>query len=226
VRGVSGDGLRRSRKWRPAVVARNHGLGRLETLAGHYDPCCKIAARAPQEWRGRKRGPEGRKSPRWSGPRGARPPLRGAGRLASAPGLQRYCRPTGCRCTAPISAPHPHRGGSLIKARGRDRAARTNSCYPSARLCGREDLMSDKMIKTQLWPWADLRRLRRDRPGRRRIEDCTKAAGLTSERAACRATQFLQQLITKNALEARQRLNAANTEIVAAQSEVASLRPS
>ena len=35
---------------------------------------------------------------------------------------------------------------------------------------------------------------------------------------------FLQQLVTKNALEARQRLNAANTEIVALKSEVASLK--
>jgi hypothetical protein len=57
------------------------------------------------------------------------------------------------------------------------------------------------------------------------IEDCTKAAGL-DKRTGCLQSNvnFLQQLITKNALEARQRLNAATTEIVALKSEVASLR--
>ena len=57
------------------------------------------------------------------------------------------------------------------------------------------------------------------------IEDCTKAAGL-DKRTGCLQSNvnFLQQLITKNALEARQRLNAANTEIIALKSEVASLK--
>ena len=57
------------------------------------------------------------------------------------------------------------------------------------------------------------------------IEDCTKAAGL-NKRTGCLQSNvnFLQQLITKNASEARQRLNAATTEIVALKSEVASLK--
>ena len=57
------------------------------------------------------------------------------------------------------------------------------------------------------------------------IEDCTKAAGL-DKRTGCLQSNvnFLQQLVTKNALDARQRLNAANTEIIALKSEVASLK--
>jgi len=57
------------------------------------------------------------------------------------------------------------------------------------------------------------------------IEDCTKAAGL-DKRTGCLQSNvnFLQQLITKNALDARQRLNAANTEIIALKSEIASLK--
>jgi hypothetical protein len=57
------------------------------------------------------------------------------------------------------------------------------------------------------------------------VEDCTKAAGL-DKRTGCLQSNvnFLQQLVTKNALETRQRLNAANTEIVALKSEVASLK--
>src|SRR3977135_1423863 len=57
------------------------------------------------------------------------------------------------------------------------------------------------------------------------VEDCTKTAGL-DKRTGCLQSNvnFLQQLITKNALEARQRLNAASTEIVALKSEVASLK--
>ena len=57
------------------------------------------------------------------------------------------------------------------------------------------------------------------------IEDCTKTAGL-DKRTGCLQSNvnFLQQLVIKNALEARQRLNAANTEIVALKSEIASLR--
>src|SRR5262245_21323105 len=57
------------------------------------------------------------------------------------------------------------------------------------------------------------------------VEDCTKASGL-DKRTGCLQSNvnFLQQLITKNALEARQRLNAANTEIIALKSEIASLK--
>ena len=57
------------------------------------------------------------------------------------------------------------------------------------------------------------------------IEDCTKTAGL-DKRTGCLQSNvnFLQQLVTKNALEARQRLNAASTEIIALKSEVASLK--
>src|SRR5258708_9681084 len=57
------------------------------------------------------------------------------------------------------------------------------------------------------------------------IEDCTKASGL-DKRTGCLQSNvnFLQQLATKNALEARQRLNAATTEIVALKAEVASLK--
>jgi uncharacterized protein (DUF3084 family) len=57
------------------------------------------------------------------------------------------------------------------------------------------------------------------------IEDCTKTSGL-DKRTGCLQSNvnFLQQLATKNALEARQRLNAANTEVVALKAEVASLK--
>jgi hypothetical protein len=59
------------------------------------------------------------------------------------------------------------------------------------------------------------------------IEDCTKAAGL-DKRTGCLQSNvnFLQQLMTKNALEARQRLNAANSEIAALKSVVNNLRTS
>jgi hypothetical protein len=59
------------------------------------------------------------------------------------------------------------------------------------------------------------------------IEDCTKAAGL-DKRTGCLQSNvnFLQQLVTKNALEARQRLNAANSEITALKSVVNNLRTS
>ncbi|MFL6799925.1 MAG: hypothetical protein ACJ8F3_21240 [Xanthobacteraceae bacterium] len=57
------------------------------------------------------------------------------------------------------------------------------------------------------------------------IEDCTKTSGL-DKRTGCLQSNvnFLQQLVTKNALDARQRLNAANTEIVALKTAVASLQ--
>jgi chromosome segregation ATPase len=57
------------------------------------------------------------------------------------------------------------------------------------------------------------------------IEDCTKTSGL-DKRTGCLQSNvnFLQQLVTKNALEARQRLNAATTEIAGLKAEVASLK--
>jgi hypothetical protein len=57
------------------------------------------------------------------------------------------------------------------------------------------------------------------------VEDCTKTSGL-DKRTGCLQSNvnFLQQLATKNALEARQRLNAATTEIVALKAEVTSLK--
>ena len=59
------------------------------------------------------------------------------------------------------------------------------------------------------------------------IEDCTKAAGL-DKRTGCLQSNvnFLQQLVTKNALEARQRLNTANSEIAGLKSLVNNLRTS
>ncbi len=59
------------------------------------------------------------------------------------------------------------------------------------------------------------------------IEDCAKTTGL-DKRTGCLQSNvnFLQQLVTKNALEARQRLNAANTEIIALKGMVASLQVS
>ena len=48
------------------------------------------------------------------------------------------------------------------------------------------------------------------------IEDCTKTAGL-DKRTGCLQSNvnFLQRLVTKNALDAQQKLNAADAEIVA-----------
>jgi hypothetical protein len=59
------------------------------------------------------------------------------------------------------------------------------------------------------------------------IEDCTKTSGL-DKRTGCLQSNvnFLQQLVTRNAAEARQRLNAAATEIAALKSMVASLQAS
>jgi hypothetical protein len=57
------------------------------------------------------------------------------------------------------------------------------------------------------------------------IEDCTKTAGL-DKRTSCLQSNvnFLQRLVTKNALEAEQRLNAATNEIVALKNMVTSLQ--
>ena len=57
------------------------------------------------------------------------------------------------------------------------------------------------------------------------IEDCTKTSGL-DKRTGCLQSNvnFLQRLVTKNALESWQKLNAANAEIVALKGEVAALK--
>jgi hypothetical protein len=57
------------------------------------------------------------------------------------------------------------------------------------------------------------------------IEDCTKTSGL-DKRTGCLQSNvnFLHQLVVKNALEARQRLTAANNEIIALKSALASLQ--
>ncbi len=57
------------------------------------------------------------------------------------------------------------------------------------------------------------------------IEDCTKTSGL-DKRTGCLQSNvnFLQQLITKNAAEARARLNAAQAETAALKGEVAALK--
>jgi outer membrane murein-binding lipoprotein Lpp len=59
------------------------------------------------------------------------------------------------------------------------------------------------------------------------VEDCTKTTGLDKRTGCLQANvNFLHQLVIKNALDARQRLNAANTEIIALKSAVASLQAS
>jgi hypothetical protein len=57
------------------------------------------------------------------------------------------------------------------------------------------------------------------------IEDCTKTSGL-DKRTGCLQSNvnFLQRLVTKNALEAWQKLSAADAEIVALKSAVTSLQ--
>jgi hypothetical protein len=57
------------------------------------------------------------------------------------------------------------------------------------------------------------------------MEDCTKTPGL-DKRTGCFQSNvnFLHRLVTKNALEARQWLNAANNEIVALKAALASLQ--
>ena len=57
------------------------------------------------------------------------------------------------------------------------------------------------------------------------IEDCTKTAGL-DKRTGCFQSNinFLQRLVNKNALEASQKLNAADAEIVALKSAVTRLQ--
>ena len=57
------------------------------------------------------------------------------------------------------------------------------------------------------------------------IEDCTKTSGL-DKRTGCLQSNvnFLQRLVTKNALESFQKLNAANAEIVALKATVRGLQ--
>src|SRR5262252_3661811 len=57
------------------------------------------------------------------------------------------------------------------------------------------------------------------------IEDCTKTSGL-DKRTGCLQSNvnFLQQLLTKSTLDARQRLNAANGEIAALRNEITTLK--
>jgi hypothetical protein len=59
------------------------------------------------------------------------------------------------------------------------------------------------------------------------IEDCTRTAGL-DKRTGCLQSNinFLQRLVTRNSLDARERLNAAHAEITALRSAVASLQAS
>ena len=64
--------------------------------------------------------------------------------------------------------------------------------------------------------------LAQDIPG---VEDCTRTSGL-DKRTGCFQSNvdFLHQLVMKNALDARQRLSAANAEIVALRIEIAALK--
>jgi hypothetical protein len=57
------------------------------------------------------------------------------------------------------------------------------------------------------------------------VEDCTKTQGL-DKRTGCMQSNinFLQRTMTRNALEAHRRLQAAETELVALRSALATLR--
>ena len=57
------------------------------------------------------------------------------------------------------------------------------------------------------------------------IEDCTKASG-EQKRTGCLQSNinFLQQLVTRNSLDARQSLEASRNEIIALKSAVTSLQ--
>jgi hypothetical protein len=59
------------------------------------------------------------------------------------------------------------------------------------------------------------------------IEDCTKTSGL-DKRTSCLQSNInlLQQLVTKNALDTRQRLTAVQNEVIALKSTVAGLQAS
>jgi hypothetical protein len=57
------------------------------------------------------------------------------------------------------------------------------------------------------------------------VEDCTKTTGLDKRTGCLQANiNFLQQLVTKNTLEARARLNAATAEITALKTEIVGLK--
>ena len=59
------------------------------------------------------------------------------------------------------------------------------------------------------------------------IEDCTKTSGLDKRTGCLQGNiNFLQQLVTKNSLDARQRFTAAQNEITALKSTVTSLQTS
>jgi hypothetical protein len=101
---------------------------------------------------------------------------------------------------------------------------------PCRRSSGREATTKEgKMLKTALLcsglalAGFDLARAQ-DIAG---IEDCTKTAGL-DKRTGCFQSNinFLQQTMMKNALDARQRLSAANNEIIALKTAVSSLQAS
>ena len=57
------------------------------------------------------------------------------------------------------------------------------------------------------------------------VEDCTKTTGL-DKRTGCLQSNvnFLHQLVIKNALDARQRLNAASSEVAALKNEIVALK--
>ena len=57
------------------------------------------------------------------------------------------------------------------------------------------------------------------------VEDCTKTSGL-DKRTGCLQSNvnFLQQLVIKNALDTRQRLNAASSEVAALKNEIVALK--
>jgi hypothetical protein len=97
------------------------------------------------------------------------------------------------------------------------------------RLAAREDEDGGKMLKIAVLCWGimvigvDFARAQ-DIAG---IEDCTKTTGL-DKRTGCLQSNinFLQQLVMKNSLDARQRLNAAYNEVIALKSVVTGLQAS
>src|SRR5260370_2297953 len=104
---------RRSEAWRPAAAARPRCPGRYgKPPAGHYDPDARSSHRA-----GRKSG-EGSAAPEPKiatvrAPRGGRPALWDARRLASAPPAPVRAGPPGAphAPARPPALPHPHIGG-------------------------------------------------------------------------------------------------------------------
>src|SRR5215510_8565246 len=118
----------RSKVWRPAAAARNRAPGG----SGHRPPgtirpgCEELAARAAEEMLQTEARPPA-ENRHGGAPKGARPTLLDAGRLASARTRYVTARPTGCRCTrAPVGAPPTPRRWESISRPGRNRAAGTN----------------------------------------------------------------------------------------------------